>query len=274
MLAGKKIGFLGAGNMAEALIRGLLRSHLVEAGSLFVSDVRPERLQYFHQKYSLGHFADNPALASHCDILILAIKPQNMREVLQEIRGAARLDQTLISIAAGIPTFLLIEELKKQVKVVRVMPNTPALVLEGASAIAPGPYATPEDLRIAQSIFSSVGKVAVVEEGLMDAVTGLSGSGPAYVFLAMEGLREAGIRLGLPPETAHLLVAQTFLGAAKMVMETQEDPSTLRDRVSSPGGTTIAGLKVLEERDFRGILGAAVEAATKRSRELAHAQQT
>jgi len=272
MLAGKKIGFLGAGNMAEALIRGLLRSHLVDERSLWLSDVRQERLQYFQERYSLPFFEENRSLAAHCQILILAIKPQNMREALREIQGTVRADQTLISIAAGIPTSMIIEELKMRARVVRVMPNTPALVLEGASALCPGPYSTPEDLEVAKLIFSSVGKVAVVEEELMDAVTGLSGSGPAYVFLAMEGLREAGIRLGLPPETAGLLVAQTFLGAARMVDETKEDPRTLRERVSSPGGTTLAGLKILEERNVRGILADAVEAATKRSRELAGQQ--
>jgi len=246
----------------------------MEAGSLWLSDVRRERLQYFHERYSLNFFEENRSLVAHCQILILAIKPQNMREVLHEIRGSVQSNQTLISIAAGISTSFLIEELKVKARVVRVMPNTPALVSEGVSAIAPSPYATLEDLEIAKSIFSSVGKVAVVDEDLMDVVTGLSGSGPAYVFLAMEGLREAGIRLGLPPEIAHLLVAQTFLGAARMVMETREDPRILRERVSSPGGTTLAGLKVLEERDFRGILGEAVEAASKRSRELAHQQKT
>jgi len=260
--------------MAEALIRGLLRSNLIEAGSLSLSDVKRERLQYFHERYSLHFFEENRSLVVHSDILILAIKPQNMKEVLREIRGAVRSDQTLISIAAGIPTSLVIGELKMKARVVRVMPNTPALVLEGASAISPSPYATSEDLEVAKSIFASVGKVAVVEEDLMDAVTGLSGSGPAYVFLAMEGLREAGIRLGLSPDTSHLLVAQTFLGAARLVMETREDPRILRERVSSPGGTTLAGLQVLEERDLRGILGEAVEAATRRSRELAHQQKT
>jgi len=274
MLTGKEIGFLGAGNMAEALVRGLLQSHLVNERSLWISDARPERLQYFQERYSLPHFEENRSLAAHCHILILAIKPQQMREVLHEIRETVRSDQILISIAAGIPTSLIIEELKREARVVRVMPNTPALVLEGASALCPGPYTTPEDLKVAQLIFSSVGKVAVVKEELMDAVTGLSGSGPAYVFLAMEGLREAGIRLGIPPETAHLLVVQTFLGAARIVDEGKEDPRVLRERVSSPGGTTLAGLKVLEERNFRGILADAVEAATQRSRDLAGQQRT
>jgi pyrroline-5-carboxylate reductase len=269
MLSGRRIGFLGAGNMAEALIRGLLASHLVDAGSILVSDVRAERLQYFRERYSLKSFEDNCSLVAACDILLLAVKPQNMREVLREIKGALRSDQTLISIAAGTPTALIIEELQREARVVRVMPNTPALVLVGASALCLSPHATPEDLEVAKSIFSSVGKVAVVEEALMDAVTAVSGSGPAYVFLAMEALREAGMHLGLPAEVAQLLVVQTFLGAARMVDLTGEDPRTLRERVSSPGGTTLAGLKVLEERDFRGILQEAAEAAAHRSQELA-----
>jgi pyrroline-5-carboxylate reductase len=269
MLSGRRIGFLGAGNMAEALIRGLLASHLVDAGSILVSDVRAERLQYFRERYFLKSFEDNCSLVAACDILLLAVKPQNMREVLREIKGALRSDQTLISIAAGTPTALIVEELQREARVVRVMPNTPALVLVGASALCLSPHATPEDLEVAKSIFSSVGKVAVVEEALMDAVTAVSGSGPAYVFLAMEALREAGMHLGLPAEVAQLLVVQTFLGAARMVDLTGEDPRTLRERVSSPGGTTLAGLKVLEERDFRGILQEAAEAAAHRSQELA-----
>jgi len=269
MLSGKQIGFLGGGNMAEALIRGLLRSHLVDPNSLRVSDVSEGRLRCFKENYLLKTFPQNAPLVADSDVLILAIKPQNMRNVLREIRGIARSDQTIISIAAGIPTSFVIEELERRARVVRVMPNTPALILEGASAISLSPYATAEDLDVAKSIFSSVGKVVVVEENLMDAVTGLSGSGPAYVFLAMEAMREAGIQLGIPPEVAHLLVVQTFLGAARMVMETAEDPRTLRQRVSSPGGTTLAGLNVLEEQNFSGILKKAVEAATRRSKELA-----
>jgi len=269
MLSGKKIGFLGAGNMAEALIRGLLKSSLVDVNSLRVSDVSEGRLRCFKESYSLKTFQLNGPLVADSDILILAIKPQNMRDVLREIKGLVRMDQTIISIAAGIPTPFIIEELERGARVVRVMPNTPALVLEGASAISLSPYATAEDLDVTKSIFSSVGKVVVVEEKLMDAVTGLSGSGPAYVFLAMEAMREAGIHLKIPPEVAHLLVVQTFLGAARMVMETQEDPRALRQRVSSPGGTTLAGLKVLEEQDFSGILKKAVEAAARRSMELA-----
>ena len=269
MLSGKKIGFLGAGNMAEALIRGLLKSSLVDVNSLRVSDVSEGRLRCFKESYSLKTFQLNAPLVADSDILILAIKPQNMREVLREVRDMVRPDQTIISIAAGIPTSFIMEELQREARVVRVMPNTPALVLEGASAISLSPYATAEDLELARSIFSSVGKVVVVEERLMDAVTGLSGSGPAYLFLAMEAMREAGVDLGLPPEVAHLLVVQTFLGSARMVMETEEDPRALRQRVSSPGGTTLAGLKVLEERGFPDILKKAIEAAAQRSKELA-----
>jgi len=269
MLSGKKIGFLGGGNMAEALIRGLLCSKLVDAKSIIVSDVSEARLRCFRESYSLRTLEQNVDLVAHCDILILAVKPQTMRDVLREVKGSVRSDQTIISIAAGIPTAFITEELGRRARVVRVMPNTPALVLEGASAIAPSPYATPEDLETTRSIFSSVGKVVVVEESLMDAVTGLSGSGPAYVFYAMEAMREAGIELGLPFDVAHSLVVQTFLGAARMVMETGEDPRVLRQRVSSPGGTTLAGLKVLEEQEFPCILKRAIEAAARRSAELA-----
>lgn len=264
----KKVGFLGAGNMAEALVCGLLQSNLIGVGSLLISDVRPERLHFFQQKYSLSCLSDNHALVAQCQILVLAIKPQSMEEVLQEIKGDVRKDQTIISIAAGIPTSLVIGKLETRARVVRAMPNTPALVMEGATAICLSRNATPEDLEIAQSIFSSVGKVVVVDEPLMDAVTGLSGSGPAYVFLAMEALRQAGVGQGLSPEVAHLLVVHTFLGAARMVLETREDPGILRERVSSPGGTTLAGLKVLQEEGFAALLGRAVEAAVQRSKEL------
>lgn len=268
MLEGRTIGFIGAGNMAEAMIRGLLEARLVTADRLIASDIVEARRQHIQQRFSVQAVSEGRHVADKASILILAVKPQDMEAALKGI--AASVDQTkmIISIAAGTTIAFVADRLPAKARIIRVMPNTPALVLAGAAGVAKGEYATAQDLRIAEAIFSAMGKAVVVEEKHLDAVTGLSGSGPAYVFLFIEALTDGGVKMGLTREVARLLAAQTVLGAAKMLLEGGRHPAELKDTVTSPGGTTIAGLHALERGGLRGIVMEAVEAATNRSREL------
>ena len=268
MLNGKCLGFIGGGNMAEAMIRGLLKARLLGPQEIFASDVTAERLTYLQQTFGIRTSRDNAEVAGKADIVLFAVKPQIMSPVLDGLLDVITEEKLLISIAAGISTRLIAEKFPGKVRVIRVMPNTPALVLEAASALAPGAAATPEDLELAKRLFAAVGKVVVVEETLMDAVTGLSGSGPAYIFLIIDALSDAGVKVGLSRKVAQLLAAQTVLGAARMVLETHKHPGELKDMVTSPGGTAIAGLHTLEAGGLRTTLINAVEAATRRSMEL------
>jgi len=268
MLNGKCLGFIGGGNMAEAMIRGLLKAQLLGPQEMLASDVTAERLTYLQQTFGIRTSRDNAEVAGKADIVLFAVKPQIMSPVLDGLLDVITEEKLLISIAAGISTRLIAEKFPGKVRVIRVMPNTPALVLEGASALAPGAAATPEDLELAKRLFAAVGKVVVVEEVLMDAVTGLSGSGPAYIFLIIDDLSDAGVKVGLSRKVAQLLAAQTVLGAARMVLETHKHPGELKDMVTSPGGTAIAGLHTLEAGGLRTTLINAVEAATRRSMEL------
>lgn len=266
MLQGMKIGFIGGGNMAEALIRGLLAGG-VPAGLLLVSEPSAERRAHLTSRYGITIVGHNTDLARQCQAVIIAVKPQIASWVLQEISGELPAETPLISIMAGVTTAVM-EAAFPAARVVRVMPNTPALVLEAASAIARGLHATDDDISLARRIFELVGKTWVVDEKLLDAVTGLSGSGPAYVMTFIEALADAGVRNGLPRDIAAGLAVQTVYGSAKLLLETREHPALLREKVTSPGGTTIAGLHVLENGAFRGNIISAVEAATERSREL------
>jgi len=268
MLKGKRIGFIGAGNMAEALTRGLLKARLCSPEAIFASDVKEDRLRLFKEAFGVQTFQENAQVVARAEVLLLAVKPQDMGAVLEGLAPFVDETRTLISIAAGVPIRFIAERLAKKARIIRVMPNTPALVLEGAAGIAKGEHATEEDLAIALQIFQAVGKVAVVEEKLLDAVTGLSGSGPAYVAVIIEALADGGVRMGLPREVALTLAAQTVLGTARMILEGKRSPAELKDMVASPGGTTIAGLHVLERGGLRAALMDAVEAATKRSQEL------
>jgi pyrroline-5-carboxylate reductase len=264
------VGFLGTGNMAEALIRGLLHSGVVGASQVVGSDPRTERCQEMTEKYKIAVGTDNVDVARRSDILILSVKPQVMSKVLDEVAPHVHPNALVISIAAGIPIAAIEAKLPKA-RVVRTMPNTPALVGAGATAVAAGGHATPDDLQSAKRIFDSVGLTVILEEAQMDAVTGLSGSGPAYMFLVIEALSDAGVKVGLSRYNALALAAQTVLGSAKMLIETNEHPGRLKDMVTSPGGTAIAGLHTLEQGGLRTTLINAVEAATKRSRELGEA---
>ncbi len=264
---GKRLAVIGAGNMAEALVRGVLRAGLLAPAAIAASDVAPDRLRLFREQFGVATDTDNAAIAAKADLVLLAVKPQVMGQVLQGLAAAVE-RQLLISIAAGVPTHYIENRFPGPVRVVRVMPNTPALVLEGASALCAGSHATAEDLATARAIFEAVGRAVVLEESALDAVTGLSGSGPAYVFVIIEALADAGVRAGLSREVAQLLAAQTVLGSARMVLETGKHPAALKDMVTSPGGTTIAGLHALEAKALRAALLDAVQAATERSREL------
>lgn len=268
MLKNKIIGFIGAGNMAEALINGLISSHTVLPGSIMASDRDIERLAVIAEGYKIRAVNSNTEVVSDSDIVILAVKPQDVSSVLADTREGAK-DKLIISIAAGINTQTISDTLLTPVRIVRAMPNTPALVLSGATALFIGEGCTKDDEKMAVRIFDAVGKTVVLkDEALMDAVTGLSGSGPAYIFLIMEALADAGVRMGLPREIASLLANQTVFGSARMVMEIKRHPAELKDMVTSPGGTTIAGLKKLEDGKVRASIMEAVEAATVRSREL------
>lgn len=265
---GKRVGFVGGGNMGEALIRGLVESNLVPADAILVSDVRADRTRQLAEQYGVRALSGNAALVSGADVVILAVKPQIMAAVLREVAPALGSRPLLISLAAGVSTATIQSVLGKYPRLIRVMPNTPALVLRGVTAIARTPGLDVDDLETAQEIFAAVGKAVVLDEDHMDAVTGLSGSGPAYVALVIESLADGGVKMGLDRATAMTLATQTVLGAATLLAETGLHPGALKDMVSSPGGTTIAGIAALEEGGIRTTFIRAVERATLRSREL------
>jgi pyrroline-5-carboxylate reductase len=266
----KSIGFLGAGNMAEALLRGLLRGH-ADAERICASGPRAERMLELRERYQIQTTVDNLVLVDVSEVIVLAVKPQIMRKVLDQIADRMRPDALVVSIAAGIPIAAIEARLRPGTRVIRTMPNTPALVDAGATAISAGAHATKDDLTFAKRIFDAVGVSVVLDEVQLDAVTGLSGSGPAYIFLILEALADAGVKVGLSRRTATLLAAQTVLGSAKLLLETKEHPGMLKDMVTSPGGTAITGLHTLEQGGLRTTLIDAVEAATKRSHELGQA---
>ena len=265
---GQKVGFVGGGNMGEALVRGLVESNLVPSEAIVVADVRADRTRQLAEQYGVRAVAGNAALVSEVDVVILAVKPQIMAPVLREILPALTRRPLLISLAAGVSTTTIRSVLGAYQRLIRVMPNTPALVREGVTAIARTPGLAVDDLETAQEIFAAVGKVVVLDEDLMDAVTGLSGSGPAYVAIVVESLADGGVKMGLDRATAMTLATQTVLGAARLLVETGLHPGALKDMVSSPGGTTIAGIAALEEGGIRTTFIRAVERATLRSREL------
>lgn len=268
MLKAKQIGILGTGNMGEALIHGLLYGHMCRTEQILCSDVRPEKLKNVRETYGVKTTSHNAEVVKHSEILILSVKPQIMKQVIEEIGKHLDLSKLIISIAAGVPLEAIESCAKKQLKLVRVMPNICVSVREGVSAIAGGKHADKEDLMMAKAIFDSVGKSLFIEESLLDAVTGLSGSGPAYIFLIIDALADAGVKVGLSRSDALIMAAQTVLGAAKMLIETGEHPGKLKDMVTSPGGTAIAGLHTLEQGGLRTTLINAVEVATERSKAL------
>lgn len=269
MLMDKRICILGTGNMGQALVSGLVCSGSSKPQNIICTDVRAAKLETIQKQYGIRTTASNLEAVSQADIVIYAVKPQIMAAVLNETAEKLDMSKLIISIAAGVPVEAIESCLNKELRLIRVMPNIAAAVKEAATAIAPGKHASQEDVQLAKEIFDSIGKSVLIPENyLMDAITGLSGSGPAYIFLIVEAMADAGVKVGLSRQEALFLSAQTVLGAAKMLIHTQEHPGQLRDRVTSPGGTAIAGLATLEEGGLRTTLIHAVEAATNRSREL------
>ena len=262
------IGFVGAGNMAEALVRGLVKGGHIPADRILASAPRQERLDELARGYAIGVTTENRDVAAGSDLVVLSVKPQILDKVLREIADALRPGTLVISIAAGVDAERIETAVGEAVRVVRAMPNTPALVGAGATAIAPGSRSTAADLAVAKTLFDAVGITVTLEEHHLDAVTGLSGSGPAYVFLILEALSDAGVKVGLSRRNAQRLAAQTVMGSAKLLLDTDEHPGKLKDMVTSPGGTAIAGLHTLEQGGLRTTLINAVETATNRAREL------
>ena len=268
MLKNKQVGFVGTGNMGEALMKGLLNRQLCLPDQISCSDVRADRLKAIAEAYGVKTTTSNNEVVKKSDVIILAVKPQILKQVVGDMAPQVDSSKLLISIAAGVAMESIELCAKKDLRLIRVMPNICVSVGEGIAAIAANKVATPEDQKVAKSIFDSVGKSLFMEEHLLDAVTGLSGSGPAYVFLIIDALADGGVKMGLTKSDALLLAAQTVLGSAKMLIETGEHPGRLKDSVTSPGGTTIAGLHALEEGGLRTTLINAVEAATQRSKVL------
>src|SRR5258708_21859437 len=262
------IGFLGAGRMATALAKGFVRAGLVTPKQIIASDPVEAAVEAFAKEVGAKTTSFNQDVAEFADILILAVKPDQVSGVLVEVSKRFTEKHLLISIAAGVPLAKLEDGLNEGARVVRVMPNTPALVGQSATAFAPNKAALPEDAELVQKLFSAVGVAFQVKESLLDAVTGLSGSGPAYVYMFIESLSDGGVAAGLPRDVATKLAAQTVLGAAKMVLETGQHPGALKDMVTSPGGTTIDGLHELEKGKVRGALINAVRAAAEKSKRL------
>jgi len=263
----KKIGFIGTGKMGEALIKGIIHARLVPSGNIYASDMDIAKLQILEKDLKINICKGNCDAVINSDVLIIAVKPQIVPAVLSEIKSSIK-NQLIISIAAGVTIDTFEKNLPPKTKVVRVMPNIAATVEEAASAISPGSAVSKEDTAIAASIFNAIGKTVQLQEHLMDAVTGLSGSGPAYIFMIIESLADGGVHEGLDRNTAKLLAAQTVLGAAKMVLDGGSHTGELKDMVTSPGGTTIRGLRVMEEQGVRIAMMNAVIAACERSKEL------
>jgi len=264
----RRVAFLGAGAMGSALIRGALDAGVCSPGLILATDVDAARLAELANRFGITTSADNAEAAQWGDVLVLAVKPQVVAAVLDQIGPHVRDDQLLISIAAGVPTAAIASRLGRAARVVRAMPNTPAQLGAGAAGIAAGSAATEEDLRLARQLFDAVGVSVVVDERLLDVVTGLSGSGPAYLFAMVEALEEAGSRAGLPPEAAGTLAVQTVIGAARLLAESGLGARALREAVTSPGGTTVAGLGALAEAGFGDLIARVVAVATARSTEL------
>ncbi|MEK6775374.1 MAG: pyrroline-5-carboxylate reductase [bacterium] len=263
-----KIGLIGAGNMGGAMLQGWISSSAALPADILVSDADADKVRSAVRRFKVKAARNNQDLAARSDVILLAVKPQLMDPVLQEIAEKIGPRTLLISIAAGVSLSRIEKGVGKKVRAVRVMPNTPALIQEGISALSFSRHVTVQDRKLAVRLLNAVGDTVVVDEKIMDAVTGLSGSGPAYVFVLIEALSDAGVRQGIPRDVATRLAVQTVRGASGMALKSGRHTGELKDMVTSPGGTTIAGLHALEKGKFRAALYNAVEAATQRSREL------
>lgn len=269
MLQDKKIGFIGSGNMGEALVSGLVMSKATRPENIICSDIFPDTRKEIQKKYGVLTTSSNIEVCEKSEIIIYATKPQILGSVLKETAPALDKSKLVISIAAGVPLAAIAAGLKKELRLIRSMPNICAFVKESATAICAGQFVQEGDVELARAVFDSVGKTVFIQENiLMDAFTGLSGSGPAYIFTIVDAMADAGVKMGLSRKDSLFLSTQTVLGAARLLLETGEHPGQLKDRVASPGGTAIAGIHTLEQGGLRTTLISAVESATKRSREL------
>ena len=267
----EKIGFIGGGKMGEALAKGLIRAKLSTADSIIVSDVDNKRCQVFEEETGIKTTQDNREVTANSDVIILAVKPNIMGTILEELKNDITSEHLVVSIAAGIPLNFMESSLNEGCRAIRVMPNTPCLVGETAAGDALGKNATLDDGELVGRILNAVGKSYLLEEKYLDAVTGLSGSGPAFIYMVIEALADGGVKMGLPRDVSTELAAQTAFGAAKMVLESNTHIGELKDSVTSPGGTTIEGLHALEKGGLANTLINAVEAATKKSKRLGKA---
>ncbi|MGW8194451.1 MAG: pyrroline-5-carboxylate reductase [Desulforhopalus sp.] len=265
----EQIGFIGGGQMGEALIKGIIASGLYQQENILVAEPNDFRREYLEATYNIKTFHHNELIFQNCKIVMLAVKPQTMKTLLEDCRERINSTHILVTVAAGLPISFYIDSIgKKETKIVRAMPNTPALVLEGASALSRNANVTDEELRAAEEIFLAVGEVVILDEIHLDAVTGLSGSGPAYVFSFVEALIDAGVKSGLTRAVSTKLALQTVSGSIKLLKESGEHPAALRGKVTSPGGTAITALHVLEKVGFHGIIMDIVESAVVRSKQL------
>ncbi|HKK91389.1 MAG TPA: pyrroline-5-carboxylate reductase [Desulfobacteraceae bacterium] len=269
MLQQQKIGFIGSGNMGEALISGLVLSGAAKPENIICSDINSEQLNEMKEKYQVLTTPDNVEVIEASDIIVYATKPQILASVLKETAHALDMSKLVISIAAGVPLAAISAGLDKELRLIRAMPNICAFVKESATAIAAGAHVQEGDIERSKAIFDSIGKTVFIQENiLMDAFTGLSGSGPAYIFLIIDAMADAGVKMGLSRKDSLFLSTQTVLGSAKLLMESKEHPGSLKDRVTSPGGTAIAGIHTLEEGGLRTTMINAVQAASNRATEL------
>ena len=264
----KTIGFIGSGNMATAMIGGILNSKLVSSNNVMCSDLSKEKLEILNKKYGVITSTDNCEVAQKADVLVLSVKPQFYPTVIEEIKNEVNDNTIIVVIAAGQKIEIIKKLFGKEIKVVRAMPNTPALVGEGMAALCPCPMILPNELDLICNIFNSFGKCEVISEKLMDAVTAVSGSSPAFIFMIIEAMADGAVLEGMPRNIAYNFAAQTVLGSAKMVLETGKHPGELKDMVTSPAGTTIEGVKVLEENGLRGTIIKAIHETAEKSRKL------
>ncbi|OFI07422.1 pyrroline-5-carboxylate reductase [Clostridium acetireducens DSM 10703] len=264
----KNIGIIGCGNMGQAILGGIINSNMVMPHNVMISNRGKDKLNYIKNKYNINICDSNTQIPNFSDIIILAIKPNICNDVIEEIKDLIKKDTIIISIVAGISLEQLSNKFNKGVKIIRVMPNTPALVGEAMSALSYNEFVNDNDVELAKKIFESFGKVEIIDEKLMDAVTAISGSSPAYVYMFIEALADGGVLLGLSRDKAYKMAAQAVLGSAKMVLETKEHPGKLKDNVCSPSGTTIEAVYTLEKNNFRGSIISAVKQCGEKSQNM------
>ncbi|MDD3014775.1 MAG: pyrroline-5-carboxylate reductase [Candidatus Gastranaerophilales bacterium] len=263
-----KIGFIGAGNMGKAIINGLINSNFISGENILAAEISEQIAERISSELKITVFTDNKELVKKSDIIVLCVKPHFIQSVIENIKGCLTENKLIISIAAGISTGFIEKIIDNKIPVIRVMPNTPALLGEGMAAICRGQHVSDEQMKFTLELFSKIGRSIEIQEKLINAVTGISGSGPAFIYTIIEALADGGVKLGLPKNVAIELAAQTTLGAAKMILETNKHPSVLKDEVTTPGGTTIAGLMIMEEYKVRSALSKTVQETARVADEL------